>query len=76
MKQNLGPAQDYEADGVLTLEEFCRCYRVGRTTVYEEINAGRLTARKRGSRTLIARDEARRWFRGLPPIELRRAKSA
>ena len=54
--------------GALTLDEFCRCYRVGRTTAYEEINAGRLTARKRGSRTLIAREEALRWFRSLPPF--------
>jgi hypothetical protein len=63
-------ARDDEVDGALTIEEFCRCYRVGRTTAYEEIGAGRLTARKRGVRTLIARNEARRWFRSLPPADL------
>jgi len=65
-----------EIDGALTVEEFCRSYRVGRTVAYEEIGAGRLIARKRGSRTLIARDEARRWFRSLPPIEVPLAASA
>ncbi|MGA8692624.1 MAG: helix-turn-helix domain-containing protein [Xanthobacteraceae bacterium] len=74
--QNSFTALDDEIDGALTVEEFCRCYRVGRTVAYEEIGAGRLIARKRGSRTLIARDEARRWFRGLPPIELATAISS
>jgi hypothetical protein len=61
---------DDEIEGALTVEEFCHRYRVGRTVAYEEIGAGRLTARKRGSRTLIARGEARRWFRSLPPMEV------
>jgi hypothetical protein len=69
MNENSRLALSEGVDGALTIEEFCRCYRMGRTTAYEEINAGRLIARKRGSRTLIARDEARRWFRSLPSID-------
>jgi hypothetical protein len=76
MYENSRLARNDEVDGALTIEKFCRCYRVGRTVVYEEIGAGRLIARKRGSRTLIARDDARRWFRSLPPIDLSMAVSA
>ena len=61
--------QHNDSDGAFTVEEFCRRFGVGRTAVYEEIKGGRLTARKRGSRTLIARDEARRWFHNLPIFE-------
>jgi excisionase family DNA binding protein len=76
MQPNSQTAPTGNADGALTVEEFCRCFSVGRTTVYEEINSGRLVARKRGSRTLIARDEARRWFHSLPPVERVAAVSA
>jgi excisionase family DNA binding protein len=57
-----------DADGAFRIEEFCRRFSVGRTTVYEEINAGRLVAKKRGSRVLIGRAEARRWFLSLPQV--------
>ena len=76
MQENSRPVLDDEADGALTVEEFCRCYRVGRTTAYEEINAGRLAAKKRGARTLIARNEAQRWFANLPAITSRTAEAA
>jgi excisionase family DNA binding protein len=49
-----------------TIEEFCRCFGVGRTKVYEEIKLGRLRARKIGRRTIIATDDAEVWFRRLP----------
>ena len=32
-------------DGALTVRAFCERYSIGRTAVYEEINAGRLTAK-------------------------------
>ena len=76
MQYNLRAAPDDAADGALTVEEFCRGYRVGRTTAYEEINAGRLTARKRGARTLIERAEARRWFASLPALASQTAEAA
>ncbi len=55
-------------DGAFTIEEFCELYGVGRTAFYEEINSGRLIAKKRGSRTLIPRSNARAWFELLPAM--------
>jgi hypothetical protein len=53
-------------EGALTVEAFCARYGIGRTATYEEINGGRLEIKKRGSRTLIPRAEARRWLANLP----------
>lgn len=39
---------------------------VGRSFLYEEINAGRLIAHKAGRRTIIRRVDACRWLRALP----------
>jgi excisionase family DNA binding protein len=38
---------------------------VGRSTIYEEISSGRLTARKVGRRTIVRRSDAIRWLRSL-----------
>lgn len=51
-----------------TVEEFMASYGLGRTTTYEEINAGRLKALKLGRKTLIPRDSADAWLAGLPSI--------
>jgi hypothetical protein len=50
----------------MSLDDFCRRYRIGRTKTYEEINAGRLKARKAGRRTIIAEDDAEEWLSLLP----------
>ena len=63
-------------DGALTIAEFCARYGLGRTAAYEEINDGRLEARKRGSRTLIPRTAARRWLENLPTLKSRAAETA
>ena len=63
---NLQDQIEHDADGAFRVEEFCHRFGVGRTTVYEEINAGRLIAKKSGTRILIDRAEARRWFSNLP----------
>ena len=42
----------------MSIRVFCETYGIGRTKVYEEINAGRLKARKAGRRTIIADDDA------------------
>ena len=63
-------------DGALTIAEFCARYGLGRTAAYEEINDGRLEARKRGNRTLIPRTAARRWLENLPPLRSRAAETA
>ena len=43
-----------------------RLLGVGRSTLFEEIRAGRLQARKAGRRTLILRDDLRAWLNTLP----------
>jgi excisionase family DNA binding protein len=50
----------------MSIDEFCERYRVGRTTVYEEIKQGRLRAKKCGRRTIIDDDDGEDWFRRLP----------
>jgi excisionase family DNA binding protein len=55
--------------GALTIADFCREYGIGRTATYAEIKAGRLSAVKCGSRTLIARAEAERWLASLPAAD-------
>ena len=42
---------------------------IGRTTIYNEIAAGRLRAVKRGRRTLILADDLKAWVAALQPIE-------
>ena len=53
----------------MSVDEFCRRYRVGRTTTYQEIKEGRLRARKVGKRTIIGDTDVEEWFRRLPVIE-------
>jgi excisionase family DNA binding protein len=55
-----------QTDGALSINEFRDQYRVGHTTIYEEIRAGRLSAVKVGRRTLIPRQAAREWLQSLP----------
>lgn len=45
--------------------EFCQRYAISRTSLYKEVNEKRLCLIKRGRRTLIARQEAERWFAAL-----------
>ena len=48
--------------------EFLERFGVGRTKAYEEIKAGRLKARKSGSRTIILASDAQAWLDGLPAL--------
>jgi hypothetical protein len=50
----------------MSVPEFCRKYGTGKTSAYQEIQAGRLRARKVGRRTIIAQDDAEDWLRRLP----------
>ena len=63
-------------EGAFSIEEFCVWAGIGRSAAYEEINDGRLVARKRGSRTLIPRAAARRWLENLPLLKSRAAEVA
>jgi hypothetical protein len=49
-----------------SLDEFARRHQVGLSTVYAEIKAGRLVARKIGRRTVIAVNDAAAWREQLP----------
>jgi hypothetical protein len=50
----------------MSIDQFRTLYGVGRTTAYEQINLGRLRARKCGKRTIITEDDAEDWLRSLP----------
>jgi len=64
-ERRFSPMEDNH-DGAFTVDGFCRKYCIGRTAFYEEVTAGRLKAKKRGTRTMIERAEARQWFANLP----------
>jgi excisionase family DNA binding protein len=42
---------------------------VGRSTIFDEIKAGRLKARKAGRRTLILRDDLKAWLNSFPLVK-------
>jgi excisionase family DNA binding protein len=50
----------------LSISEACAFAGIGRTKIYEAITDGSLKARKCGKRTLILRDELRRFLNSLP----------
>jgi excisionase family DNA binding protein len=51
---------------VFSVDEFRERYGVGKTTIYEEIRAGRLMAMKVGRRTIITEEDGKNWLRSLP----------
>jgi hypothetical protein len=55
-----------EHDGALTVARFALSHSISRAQAYKEIAAGRLTARKVGSRTIITSEDAAAWRRALP----------
>ena len=46
---------------------------VGRSTIYEELASGRLSARKLGRRTVILEADLRQWLTSLPAMRLNAA---
>jgi excisionase family DNA binding protein len=56
------------------IDEACAVAALGRTTLYSEIAAGRLEARKAGRRTLITADALSRWLDGLPVLATKLAE--
>jgi excisionase family DNA binding protein len=53
----------------LTLAEASTVSGIGRTKLYEAIDAGSLIARKCGSRTIVLRDDLMRYLRSLPEVQ-------
>lgn len=58
-----------ETPELMTVADFCARYSIGRTSLYREVNAGRLKLRKFGSATRIARADAEAWANNLPDYE-------
>jgi excisionase family DNA binding protein len=53
----------------LTIIEACQALSVSRTSLYEAIGRGELTARKRGRRTLVLVDDLRSWVEQFPTLK-------
>jgi excisionase family DNA binding protein len=53
------------AYSIVRLAKYTDC---SRSTIYEEIAAGRLIARKLGRRTIVTRSDALKWLRSLPTL--------
>jgi hypothetical protein len=58
--------QVHEARGAMSVAEFGRWACIGKTKIYAEVKAGRLTLRKIGTKTVILCSEAEQWLRSLP----------
>ena len=52
-----------------SITEFCALTGIGRTKAYAEIAAGRLHAKKVGSRTLITAESGKNWLDSLPDFK-------
>lgn len=52
----------------MTVAQFCASVPVGKTKAYAEIKAGRLKARKIGSKTVILARDAKAWLDSLPAM--------
>ena len=48
---------------LITIQQFCAAYAVGRTRAYELLNDGEIEAIKSGHRTLILMSSVEAWFR-------------
>ena len=68
MESTIDPTDDTD-DASLTPAEFCKVEKIGHTTFYQEVNSGRLKAKKIGTRTIILPAERRRWRANLPDYE-------
>ena len=52
--------------GAYSVAEFMSFACIGRTKMYQEINEGRLKARKLGAKTVILAADAEAWLNALP----------
>lgn len=56
------------ADRLLSLEETRRLLGIGNTKLFDLLKSGELSARKLGTRTVIAESELVRFQQHLPPV--------
>ena len=54
-----------------TIAETCQITSIGRTKIYELITSGEPPARKVGKKTLIAREDLKRWADQLPVVDVK-----
>jgi excisionase family DNA binding protein len=64
--------KDDEPSKYLTIEQSCGRYCLGRTTIHSLIKSGEIVTRKLGSKTLIDRADADRFFENLPSAAKKR----
>lgn len=57
-----------QTKALLSVKEFCELAGIGRTSFYQQIQSGRITAKKFGRRTLIPQGEFERFISELPTI--------
>lgn len=67
MKPEHRPSPRDAAPLAYSVREACRTLGIGKTSLYEEIKAGRLRAVKAGARTLIPADALHSWLDALEP---------
>lgn len=53
---------------LISIQQFCAAYAVGRTRAYELLNDGEIEAIKSGYRTLILMDSVEAWLQRLQPF--------
>jgi excisionase family DNA binding protein len=61
-------------DQVFSVAEACAIAHMGRSSFYELLKSGALTARKRGSRTCVLASELQRFIEALPQIDVKHPK--
>lgn len=59
---------------LLTIDEFCKLTRTGKTKVWAEIGAGRLKALRYGRCVRITREAMNEWIASLPDFHADSAK--
>ena len=60
------PIASPSSPAAMTVPEFCKWARLGRTAVYREVKSGRLVLRKVGAKSLVLVADAEAWLRSLP----------
>jgi len=66
--------QGSDHPGAKSIAKFGEDNNLGKSFIYDEIRAGRITAVKAGARTLITNAEEARYFRSLPVLDAQKAR--
>lgn len=56
----------FTVERAYSAKELTEAYGIGMTTLYAEIKAGRLVARKIGTRTIFLTEDIEAWVKGAP----------